>query len=166
METTAIVVMEPGSDWPGQIGYSMNVVASCDGGEDMFRRTQEKLGALHGSKTGVRVAVLACNSATDGAALVRRAQVARALLGAVTFSTCGRLILGASERASHQLRQELLALAEALNDEVRGTTATVSLRFAESSHGKAFESTQREMPELRRVLLQDVTLRDRFTSAA
>jgi len=142
METTAIVVMEPGSDWPGQIGDSMNVVASCDGGEDLFRRAQEKLAALHGSQKGVRVAVLACNSAADGAAADRRVRLARALLGAVTRSVRGRLILGVSGRASDQLRRELLALAGALGEEARGTTASVTLQFAEVSHGKAVRSVE------------------------
>ncbi len=102
------------------------------------------------------MAVLACSSVRDGTASVRRGLVARALLGAVTFSTCGRLILGVSGHSSHELRQELLALAGALTEEVRGTTVTVSLRFAEASRGRAVrtmettsESNQGQAPELR-----------------
>jgi hypothetical protein len=142
METTALVVMEPGSDWPGQIGDSMNVVASSDGGEDLFRRTREKIIALHDSKKAVRVAVLACNFATDGAAVGRRAQLARTLLGAVTCSTFGRFILGASGRASYPFREALLALAGAITEEARGTTVTVSLRFTEASQGQLFRVVQ------------------------
>ena len=131
MMTTAMVVMEAGSDWPGQIGESMEVVAFSHEGEDLLRRTQAKLGALHLSKKRVRVAVLACNSATDfvGTAAGRRAELARTLLGAVTSSPCGRLILGASERAPEQFRRELLALAGTLAEELRGSTATVSVLF-------------------------------------
>lgn len=137
MEMTAIVVMEPGSDWPGQIGDSMNVVASCDGGDDLFQRMQEKIGILHSSKKAVRVAVLACNTATDHAAVDRRARLARGLLGAVTFCTHGRLILESSGRAPDLLRRELFALAGDLAERVRGTTVTVSLRFAGALHRKA-----------------------------
>ncbi len=129
MGTTAMIVMEAGSQWPGQIGDSMDVVAFSHEGEDLLRRTQEKVGALRRRQTSVRVAVLACNSATDGAAAGRRARLARTLLGAVTMSTCGRLILGASGHASEELRQELLALARGLAEELRGSTATVSLLF-------------------------------------
>jgi hypothetical protein len=157
METTALVVMEPGSDWPGQIGNSMNVVASSDGGGDLVPRTREKLIALHQSKKAVRVAVLACNSATDGAALGRRVQLARTLLCAVTRSTCGRFILGASGRCPDPVRQTLLLLAREMTEDARGTTATVSLRFMEASHGQVFhfvemasEGRERQSSHLRR----------------
>jgi hypothetical protein len=53
------------------------------------------------------------------------------LLGAVVGTTCGRLILSARGRAPRQLVRELLALAEVLAHDVRGTTAMVSLRFNE-----------------------------------
>jgi hypothetical protein len=149
METTALVVMEPGGDWPGQIGNSMNVVASSDGGEDLLRRTQEKLGALHRSKKAVRVAVLACNAATDGAAADRRAQLARTLLAAVTVSTCGRLLLWASGHAPDPFRQALFALAKALTEEARGTTVTVSLRFTEALPRRAVRGVE-ATPEPRR----------------
>jgi len=142
MAMTALVVMEPGSDWPGHIGDSMDVVAFSHEGEDLLGRTEAKLVFLRRSKKDVRVAVLACNSATDGAAVVRRARVARTLLAAVTNTTGGRLILGASGRASHQLRHELFALAEALTEEIRGTTATVSLRFTEASRGDAVRTLE------------------------
>jgi hypothetical protein len=132
MLTTTMVVMEPGSDWPGQIGDSMNVVAGHKG-DDLLRRAQEKLGALWRNETRVRVAVLACNSATDRGAAVRRAQVAHTLLDAVSHSSFGRLILGASERASHPLRQELLALAHALTVGLGGSTPRVSLLCGDRS---------------------------------
>jgi hypothetical protein len=144
MTTTAMVVMEPGSDWPGQIGDSMNVVAFGSGGEDLLRRTQEKLDALLRSKQGVRVAVLACSAVVDGFAGGPRAKLARMLLSAVSHATCGRLILIASGQAARPLRQELFALAGALTTELRGTSATVSLRFAEArGHEARFEEPGR-----------------------
>jgi hypothetical protein len=132
MTTTAMIVMEPGSDWPGQIGDFTNLVAFSHGCEDLLQRTQEKLGVLRRSKQTVRVAVLACNAATGDAPAGRRAQLARTLLDAVASATCGRLILSARGRASHKLLGELLALAEALAQELRGTRATVSLRFTDA----------------------------------
>jgi glutamate racemase len=114
-----------------------DVVAFGSGGEDLLQRTQEKIGALLRRKQDVRVAVLACNTASGGAAVGRRAQLARTLLGAVTSTGRGRMILSASGHASHRLRVELLALAGALTEELRGTTATVTLWFTEASHGNA-----------------------------
>jgi hypothetical protein len=109
-------------------------VAFDRGGDDLLRRAEAKLGILHRNKQSVRVAVLACNAATGGPAADQRAQIARTLLGAVTRTTCGRLILGASGRASRPFRPDLVALAEALTDELEGTTATVSMQFTETPH--------------------------------
>jgi hypothetical protein len=131
--TTAIVVMEPGSDWPGQIGDTTNLVAFSHEGGDLSRRTQEKLDALRHAKQSLRVAVLACSAAAGGAAARRRAELARLLLGAVKSTTCGRLTLTASGSSCCQLREELFALAGELTEELRGTRATISLRFAASS---------------------------------
>ena len=131
MTPTTMIVMEPGSDWPGQIGDCANLVAFTHGGDDLLRRTQEKLCVLDRSNQAVRVAVLACNASTGDAPAGQRAQLARMLLGAVVGTTCGRLILSAGGRAPRPLVRELLALAEVLAHDVRGTTATVSLRFNE-----------------------------------
>jgi len=139
MTRTAMIVMESGSDWPGQVGDSTNVVAFSHGDEDLLRRTQERLGALERRREGVRVAVLACNGATGEEAAGRR-PLAKTLLGAVTIR--GRLILSANGRASYQLRQELLTLAE----ELRGRTAVVSLLFTEAPPGSACGT--RRVPKL------------------
>ena len=146
MTTTALVVREPGSDWPGQIGDSTSVVAFSRGGDDLVRRTEEKLDALRRRKQSVRVAVLACNSAAGGAAVGRRAKLAGMLLGAVSSTTCGRLILSASGGASHEVRQELLALAGALTEELRATSATVSLWFTEALPGHAVRIVETRTP--------------------
>jgi hypothetical protein len=127
--TTALVVMEPGGAWPYPIGDSTDLVAFRPAGEDLLQWTEQKIHVLHRSKQNVRVAVLACNSTAGGAAADRRTQLARMLLGVVTSITRGRLILSASGRASAQLRRELLALAGQLTDDLRGSTATISLRF-------------------------------------
>jgi glutamate racemase len=128
MTTATMIVMEPGSDWPGHIGDSTHVVAFSHGSEDLLQRTEERLGALRRRNHGVHIAVLACNAAT-GSASAGRPSLARTLLGAVSGTSHGRLILCASSQASHQLRRELFALTGTLTEEIRGTTASVSLKF-------------------------------------
>jgi glutamate racemase len=133
MSTTAMIVMEPGSDWPGQVGDETNVVLPGDGSEDLLHKTEEKLEALRRGNHLVRVAVLACNGAEGAAAPTARAQLARMLFGAVTVALHGRLILSASTTATLQLREELLRLAGALTEGLRGTRATVSVQFTRPS---------------------------------
>ena len=127
MTKTAMVVMEQGSDWPGRIGDATNVVAFSPGSEDPLPRTRERLLALHRSNQSVNVAAIAYNAAAG--VTVGRAQLARVLLDAVSNETSGRLILSAPERACPELRDELLSLAGALTAELRGSSASVSLRF-------------------------------------
>jgi hypothetical protein len=134
--TTTIVAMERGSEWPVQIGDLTDVVGLGPVDEDLLQRTQGKLDSLQRGKKAVRVAVLACNTATDGEAIGRRTTLAHTLLGAVTHSIRGRLILSASDGASDQLRRELFTLAGELTGELKGST-TVSLWFTEPSHGRA-----------------------------
>ena len=131
-----MVVMELGGEWPAHIDDLTNVVGLSPSGEDILQRTQEKLCALGRKGQGIRVAVLACNVAADADAVVRRAKLARALLGAVSQTVRGRLILSAREGASIAFRTELLSLAGQLTDALRGTTASVHLWFTEPSHGR------------------------------
>jgi hypothetical protein len=131
MAMVSLVVMEPGSEWPGHVGGYANLVAFSQGGEKLLQRTHEKLDALRRRQQDVRVAVLACNGEMEGDAEGYRAQVAHTLLAAVTSTTFGRLVLSASGRASLRLREELLSLTGTLSEQIQGTTATVSLRFTE-----------------------------------
>jgi hypothetical protein len=132
MTTVSLIVMEPGSDWPGHVGDCANLVAFSQDGDKLLQSTKEKLDTLRRRRQDVRVAVLACNGETEGEAASYRAQVARTLLAAVTGATLGRLVLSASGGASLRLRHELLSLAGMLSEELRGTTATVSLKFTDS----------------------------------
>jgi len=129
MNTAAMIVMEPGSEWPGQVGDQTNVVIPGEGSEDLLQRTRSKLEALRRDHQSVRVAVLACNLAVGAAAEAARAQLARLLLASVTTRLRGRLVLTASAAATLQLRDELLRLAGVLTEELRGKRATVSVRF-------------------------------------
>ncbi len=137
MMAPTIVAIEPGSEWPCQIGDATEIVGLGPTGDDLLRRTEERLDVLHRGKRLVRVAVLACNAATGGEAMTRRKELARRLLAAVARSIHGRLILSASDLASEELRRELFTLSGELTGELRGSRATVSLWFAEPSHGRA-----------------------------
>ncbi len=137
MTTFSVVVMEPGSDWPGQVGDDSTLVAFCQEGDELVRRTQARLTDLADHKQCVRVAVLACNDETGDLTAGRRARLARLLLGSVIHVARGRLILSASHHASHRLREHLLALAGALSEALHGSSASVSLRFEGGSSGAA-----------------------------
>jgi hypothetical protein len=128
---TAVVVMESGSDWPGQLDDSTHVVAFGCGAEDLLQRTRAKLDAIMRRDRGLRVAVLACSAAIGMVPSKERAKLARALFGAVKRTSRGRLILSAAGRAPCELRQELLTLAGALSSELRGSSASISVRFSE-----------------------------------
>jgi hypothetical protein len=80
MATVSLVVMEPGSEWPGHVGDSANLVAFSHDGEKLLRRTQEKVDGLRRHKQDIRFAVLACNGKTDVDGNGYRSQVARTLL--------------------------------------------------------------------------------------
>ena len=128
MGVVALVVMEPGSAWPGYVGTPDDVVA-VGYHEGLLEKTGQGLEVLRCRGRRVRVAVLACNEATDAASVRRRAAVAHALLVAVTAVGFGRLVLSSAEGAPMRLRRELLSLAGALSFGLPGTSATVSVRF-------------------------------------
>jgi hypothetical protein len=126
MGVVSLIVMEPGSVWPGHVRDSENVVAvgHQDGG--LVQRTHQTLTALRQRGQEVRVAVLACNEATDDASIASRALLARVLLTAVSTTRFGRLVLSAAERTSMQVRRELLTLAGALTHSLRGASVRVT----------------------------------------
>jgi hypothetical protein len=137
MTALSVVVMEPGSDWPGQVGDSTTLVAFSQGGDELLRRTQSRLKALADHHQSVRIAVLACNGETEGITASRRERIARVLLDVVATASGGRLIVSANRAASHPLREHLFALVGALTKALHGSTASVSLRFEAVSPGTA-----------------------------
>jgi hypothetical protein len=128
MANVALIVMEPGSGWPGKTGASDHVVVAGDTPE-LLRRAASRLVALHQEGHRVRVAVLACNDATDPEAVERRAALAHQLLGAVACTRFGRLVLTSGDRVCTEVRRDLLSLAGALSCRLEGTLVTVSIRF-------------------------------------
>src|SRR5580692_4481917 len=127
MGVVSLIVMEPGSQWPGHVRDSENVVAASFEDEGLLHRTRRTLALLQQRGQHVRVAVLACNETIDAASVTRRTQLAHELLAAVTAAGVGRLVLSSVEQASMPLRRELLSLAGALSQTVLG--ACVRVRF-------------------------------------
>jgi hypothetical protein len=143
MAFVSLVVMESGSEWPGHVGNFENLVAVGVEQDQLLERTRARLGQLRREGHHVRVAVLACNAATDARSNDRRAKVASELLDAVATDAFGRIVLTCAETAPARLRQELFSLGGALID--RGTSALVSMRFPEASD----PSVRRCLPEVR-----------------
>ena len=136
MGRVSLIVMEPGSAWPGHVGDSENLVTVGEYEDGMLLRIRQRLALLRRRGEQVRFAVLACNEATDVASVARRTALAHELLSAVAAVGFGRLVLTAAERASMQLRCELLSLAGTLSHAGHGrTSATVSVRFGEATEG-------------------------------
>ena len=145
MGLVSLIVMEPGSQWPGHVRDSENVVEVGHAGEGLLQRTRLTLASLAQRGERVRVAVLACNGTWDAPAVEDRTQVARELASAVAATGFGRLVLSASERTSMPLRRELLALAGALDSLLRG--AAVLVRFSEATRGKQDWAPRRRVAE-------------------
>jgi hypothetical protein len=114
MSVVSLIVMEPGSAWPGHVGDSENVVAVGEREDGMLGRIRSILDALARRGEQVRVAVLSCNEETDVVSAARRSELAHELLAAVAAVGFGRLVLSAEDGASMQVRRELMTLAGAL----------------------------------------------------
>jgi hypothetical protein len=127
MDVVSVIVMEPGSAWPGHVIGSENLVTVGHYDEaGLLSRTRQKLDLLQRRGQRVRVAVLSCNAAMDVASVAGRVDLARALLGAVAYAHFGRLVL-AADRPPMQMRYQLVALAGALSLERRATSVCVKL---------------------------------------
>ena len=133
MEAVSLIVMEPGSAWPGHVQGSENVVTVGLRDEGLLPRTQHRLALFAERGQRVRVAVLACNAATDLVATAERAHVAHALLDAVAAARFGRLVLSAADSAPIRLRCELVSLTGTLSLAHRDTS--VCLRFIRAVDG-------------------------------
>jgi hypothetical protein len=133
MAVVALIVMESGSEWPGHVGDSENIVAVGQDGEGLLEKTRSKLESMRQQGQQIRVAVLACNQEDDPFSVSRRAEVAHELFASVTVTGFGRLLLTASDRVSMRQRYELLSLAGELSQRLRGMTSGVSVRFGEGA---------------------------------
>jgi hypothetical protein len=129
MAMISLVVMEQGSQWPGQVRDSGDVVAVGSGQDGLLQRTRQELDLLRRRGQQVRIAVLACNGVADVGSVAHRAELVDELLTAVSAVAFGRLVLSTADGASMHLRRELLLLAGALSQRLRGTSTTVSVKF-------------------------------------
>jgi hypothetical protein len=137
MGLVSLIVMEPGSAWPGYVGDSENVVAIVDRQEGLLQRVQERIATLRRGGEQVRIAILACNESIDGPSALRRTELARELHTAVASVRFGRLVLSAAERASAPVRRELFLLASRLSQAGGGPAPIVSVKFKHDPGGKA-----------------------------
>ena len=142
MEMVSIIVMEPGSEWPGHVAWSENIVELGEHEEPLLPRIRSRLDALRLEGARVRVAVLACNEAADAASAARREELAHELLAGVAALGFGRLVLNAAAHASAQLRIELLSLAGSLSHSCAGA-AVVSVKFGEPDAGRSLQRGRR-----------------------
>lgn len=135
MAIVTLVVMEPGSSWPGQVGASENLVVRHDG-KGLLRSTRMRLDSLRRQGHRVRVAVLACSEATDSGSVARRTEVAHDLLDAVACMPGGRLVLSSVDGASDEVRHGLFLLAGTLSCKLPGSGAMVLARFNTTGDGR------------------------------
>lgn len=137
MEPLVLVVMENGSEWPVHLAGTAAgcVVLRQETGEDegaLLRRTYDRVRAIERSGRRVCRAVLSCSDDGRPAALEARVPLARALLATVLRAGGdGRMDLVGRSKARPRVRSSLVALAGTLTEALAGTTATVSLRFAD-----------------------------------
>jgi hypothetical protein len=132
MSAVSLIVMEPGSEWPGHFGGCGEVVAIGHDDDGLARRTRQEIAKVQARGHHVRVAVLACNEAFDSEARLRRAEVVDELLGALKLTRFGRLLLSARQRAPLSFRCDMLLLAATLTDALRERSASVSVRFGDA----------------------------------
>ncbi len=127
MAQVALVVMEPGGEWPTFMRGALEVVALTRTVHpmDVLRSACERADRLGRI---IRVAAIACNRDSDTEAMRRRALAAGTVLKSVVRNGRGQLVLTAAGGAPLRLRQELVGLATSLNATLLGSTASVSVR--------------------------------------
>lgn len=132
MASIALVVVEPGSDWPAFVrGAAHDIIAlgQANGGLDAGA-LQRVCDRAERSQTLVRLAVLACSGNVDDESIHRRAYAASRLLGAVARAD-GHLVLSAGKGACAALRLGLSGLASTLRHALGESLATVSVRIGQ-----------------------------------
>jgi|HubBroStandDraft_6_1064221.scaffolds.fasta_scaffold241665_3 hypothetical protein len=133
MASIALVVVEPGSNWPAFVcGAAHDVVGlSQASGEPNGVTLQRVCDRAEHSRAAVRLAVLACNADVDDESIHQRAFTASRLLTAVAHTDGGQLILSGSGCASAALRLGIVGLAATLSNVVLESLASVSVRIGD-----------------------------------
>lgn len=132
---SALIVMEPGSDWHGPMAGLTNVVLRGDTDEELFARTEHKILVLQRTRQRVPLAALACNAQKSEVSILRRLHLARVLLGVVASSAQGRVLLCMGRQASGALRPELMLVAGSLMVELRDNRHAVWLSVVHTPYG-------------------------------
>jgi len=136
----SIVVLEAGAAWPRWLGEyqrrAPNSVVVAQSAEETSEavavRVQRRMSEVsHGEET-IHVALLISNGSTDDETLGARKLICSSMLKSMVLKAQGELVLAADVRASDDIRHNLLSLAGALCDEVRGTEVAVRVRFESS----------------------------------
>lgn len=111
MGVVALIVLEPGSDWPCELGGDYDhVIALANDAATLLERTRECLATLAGGRDRLGTAVLACCAAAHDATS-RRTTIARTLFEALEAAGNGRLVLSTGANAPLSLRDEVRSLA-------------------------------------------------------
>jgi hypothetical protein len=134
MRPSALVVLEPGGEWPSSvIRADVDVIAVVEPHSEegsLTRAVQERVARLG---RPVALAVLACNAEANDAATGRRVAITRALLKTVLDTERGHLVINAAGRSTSALRHQLIGLTETLSEGLRGSSSSVTLRFGGAS---------------------------------
>lgn len=130
MQSLAVVVMEPGSDWPQRVGrQNIDVVVLGqtlgEPNDALLQRVRQRVER----DGGLELAVLACNADQNEEAMDRRALVAHTLLDGVLRARHGHLIFSAPAGARPDLQQQLLVLTSTVLEGMAASSARVSVRF-------------------------------------
>jgi hypothetical protein len=121
----ALIVLEPGSDWPGEpAGEFDGVIALANDEATLLERTRDRLAELVRRSDRLGTAVLACCAAAQDV-VARRMTLARLLFDALEAAGNGRLVLCAGPDAPPSLRDELYALAASMGS-AGGTPVSVA----------------------------------------
>ncbi|MEO7033823.1 MAG: hypothetical protein ABI548_08065 [Polyangiaceae bacterium] len=131
-----LIVVEQGAEWPST--SQAELVAS---GRRVFAQAESEAPALFAARVGEQLdglfarsntlgrAVLACSERLDESARSARADLARAVAGAMARGTGGLLLLTASDRNDGRSRAALTALHCELAAEWQSAAIETKLRF-------------------------------------
>ena len=133
-----LIVVELGAEWPSTapaelVATSRRVFAQeeSEAPAAFATRVAEQLDALFARGISLGTAQLACNERLDAAAQSARAELARAIAGALARGTGGLLVLAASDRNEGRSRAALSALQRELAVEWQSAAIETKLRFGD-----------------------------------
>jgi hypothetical protein len=139
-----LIVVELGAEWPSVVHAELSSAAPS-GARRVFAQEESESPAAFAARVGAHLdglsargaslgsAVIACSERLDDGARSARAELGRAVAGAMARGTGGRLLLTASDRNQGRSRAALSALESELCAEWQSAAVELSLRFANDS---------------------------------